>query len=108
MKLGMEVSLGPGHIVLDLDPAPSKKGHNPQCSAHVRFGQTAGLIKIPLGTEVGLSSGDFVLDGDPAPPKKGAHPPIFVPYLLLPNRRPSQLLLSTCRNGRAIIQRKQR
>jgi len=32
MKLGMQVGLGPGHIVLDGDPAPSKKGegrHSP-------------------------------------------------------------------------------
>jgi len=29
MALGMEVGLGPGHIVLDGDPAPSQKGHSP-------------------------------------------------------------------------------
>ena len=29
MKLGMQVSLGPDHIVLDGDPAPSKKGIDP-------------------------------------------------------------------------------
>jgi len=32
MSLGMEVGLGPGHIVLDRDPAhppPSKRGHIP-------------------------------------------------------------------------------
>jgi len=28
MKLGMEVGLGPGHIVLDGDPVPAK-GHSP-------------------------------------------------------------------------------
>ena len=33
--LGMEVGLGPGHIVLDGDPAPSpKRGQSPQFSAH--------------------------------------------------------------------------
>jgi len=26
MKLGTEVGLGPGHIVLDRDPAPNQKG----------------------------------------------------------------------------------
>jgi len=42
-KLGVQVGLGPGHIVLDGDPAlPSLKGHSPQFSAHVRCGQTAG------------------------------------------------------------------
>ena len=30
MALGMEVGLGPGHIVLDVDPVIShKKGHSP-------------------------------------------------------------------------------
>jgi len=68
MALGMEVDLGPGHIVLDGDPAPPKNGwHSPQFSAHVYCGQTAGWIKMPLGTEVGLGPGDIVLDEDPAP-----------------------------------------
>ena len=59
MKLGMQVGLGPGHIVLDGYPAPAKKGAQPpgpQFSAHVYCGQTAGWIKMPLGTEVGLGS----------------------------------------------------
>jgi len=74
----MEVGLGPGHIMLDGDRAPSpKKGAElTQFSAHFYCGQTAGCIKMPLGMEVGLSPGDFVLDGDPAPPKKG-HSPQF-------------------------------
>jgi len=29
MKLGMQVGLGPGHIVLDGDPAPPKRGTAP-------------------------------------------------------------------------------
>jgi len=62
MALGMEVGLGPGHIVLDATP---------QFSAHFYCSQTAGCIKMPLGTEVGLSPGDFVLDEDPAPLPKG-------------------------------------
>jgi len=45
MNLGVRVCLGPGHIVLDGDPAPPS----------------------PKDTEVGLGPGDFVLDGDPAP-----------------------------------------
>jgi len=41
MLLGMEVGLGPGHIVLDRDPAPPpRKGHSsPHFSAHVYYGQ---------------------------------------------------------------------
>jgi len=67
MVLGMEVGLGPGHIALDGDPAPPKKGHNPQFSANVYCCQTAVCIRILLGTEVGLSLGNIVLDMDPAP-----------------------------------------
>jgi len=50
---------------------------------HVRCGQTAGWIKMPLGMEVDLSPGHIVLDGDPAPPRKGAQepPPHFVTYV---------------------------
>jgi len=75
-----------------------KRGTQPQFSAHVYCGQTAGCISIPLGTEVGLGPGDIVLDGCPAPPK-GSRPPILGPCLLWPNGRPSQLLLS-----RALVQ----
>jgi len=68
MALGMEVGLGPVHIVLDGDTAPLlQKGQSPHFSAHLYCGQTAGCIKMPLGMEVGLNPGDFVLDGDPAP-----------------------------------------
>ena len=65
--LGMEVALGPGHIVADADPALlPKRGQSPQFSGHFYCGQTAGCIKMPLRMEVGLSPGNFVLDGDPA------------------------------------------
>jgi len=81
MALGMELGLGPGHTVLDGDPATlPKKGAEPppQFSAHFYCGQTAGCIKMPLGMEEALSSSDFVLDGDPAPPpKNGTEPPNF-------------------------------
>ena len=93
-ETGMQVGLGPGHIVLDGDSASlPKKGAEPPFSAHFRCGQTAGCIKTLLGMEVGRSPGDFVLDGDPAPPKKGAEP--------LPNFRPISIVAkrlhgSTC------------
>ena len=81
--------LGPGHILLDGDPAtlPKEGGRAlPQFSAHFYCRQTAGGIKMPLGMEVGLSPGDFVLDGDPAPPpKKGTEPPVLGPCVLWPN-----------------------
>ena len=75
VALGTKVGLGPGHIVLEGDPAPlPKKGRNTQFSAHFYCGQMARFIKMPLGMEVGLSSGDFLLNGNPAPSQKGADP----------------------------------
>ena len=83
MKLGMQVGLGPGHIVLDGDPAPpSPKGHSPpQFLAHICCSQMAAWIKMSLGMELGLSP------GDPAtPPQKLAGAPqIFGQCLLWPN-----------------------
>jgi len=53
MALGMEVGLGPVHIVIDGDTALlPKQGAEPlsKFSAHLYRGQTAGCIKMPLGT----------------------------------------------------------
>jgi len=88
MALGMDVGLGPGHIVLDVNPAPlPKKGAElPQFSAHICSGQTAGWIKMPLGTEEGLGPGDILLDGDPAPPKNGGTAPNFWPMFIVAKR----------------------
>jgi len=78
MILDMEVSLGPGHIVLVGTQLPlPKRSTALQFLTHVCCGQTAGWIKMPLGTEVGLGTGDIVLYGDPAPQKSGAHHPEF-------------------------------
>jgi len=91
MPLGMEVGLSLRDFVLDGNPAPLPKrrrspGADPQFSAHVYCGQTAGWIKMALGADVGLGSVHIVLDGDTAPfPKKGQIPPIFGPSLLWPN-----------------------
>jgi len=63
MALGMEVGLGPGHIMqMGTQLLSSKRGAEPppQFSAHFYCGQTAGWIKMPLGMEVGLIPGDFV------------------------------------------------
>ena len=64
IKLGMQIGLGPAHIVLYGDPAPP-------FSAHICCGQMAAWIKMPLGMEVGLGPGDFVLGTQP-PPQKGS------------------------------------
>ena len=87
MKLGTEVGLGPGDIMLDGDPTPPPlKGHSSQFSANVHCGQTAGWTKLPLSMKVGLGPCDFVFDGNPAPPEKMALPhPIFGLCLLWPN-----------------------
>ena len=69
VKFGIQVSLGPATLFEMGTQLPPKWAH-PQFSAHVRCGQTAGWIKMPLGSD------DFVLDGDPLPPKKGGEAPI--------------------------------
>jgi len=70
MNLGMQVGLGPGHIVLDWDPAPPPlKGQSPQFSAHICCCQMGARIKMSLRTEVGLDPSDIVL-------KRGQRPPI--------------------------------
>jgi len=80
MKLGMQVGLGPGHIVLDGDPAPLPKGPYLLWSNGWR-------IKMPLGMEVGFGPYNFLLDGDTAPLSKNvtrAPLPIFGPCSLWP------------------------
>jgi len=70
MALGMEVGLiGPGHIVLHGDSAPSPKRERRPRPQFVPFSSVAKRLdafKMPLGTEVGISAGNFVLDGDTA------------------------------------------
>jgi len=81
MKLGVEVGLGPGHIVLDGDRAPPKWAQPPpQFSARICYGQTAVWIKMSLGTKVGLGPGQIVLDGTQLPTKK-RHSPRFSAHL---------------------------
>ena len=82
MKLGMQVRLGPGHILLDGDLAhPPQKGHSPPMFSHYLCDQKVGWIKMPLGREIGIGPGHIVLDGDPAPPKE--HSPNFPPMCIV-------------------------
>jgi len=87
MPLSRDVDLDPDSIVLYGTQLPSPRGHSPQFSTHVCYGQTAGWIKLPLATDrgtVGLGPGDIVLDGDPAiPPKKGHSTPTFRPMSIV-------------------------
>jgi len=88
MKLGMRVSLGPGHIVLHGHTVPlPQRGTALQLSADICCGQTARWIKMPLGKKVGLDPTDIVLDGKPAaPPQKGHNSPNFRPMSIVPKR----------------------
>jgi len=81
------------HCVRWRPSSPSPKGAQPQFSAHVCCGQTAGWIKMPLGGKVGLGPGHIVLHGDPSHPHIGAQPRIFGLCLLWPNGRPAERLL---------------
>ena len=89
MPPGMQVGLGPGHILLDGDPAPppQKGAERPQFSAHSCCGQMAGRIKMPLGREVGPKKRHCVRYGplSPLPPKGPSLPQVFGPCLLWSN-----------------------
>ena len=86
MKLGMQVGLGPGHIVLNGDPAPppQKGGGSPQFSAHVYCDQMAGSIKIVTWHGGGPRPTPHCARwGRSPPPQKGAQPPNFWPMSLV-------------------------
>ena len=59
-------------------------------------------MKTPVGTEVDIGAGHIILDGFPALRERGtAPPPSFRPMSIVAmHGRPSQLLLSSCTNGR--------
>jgi len=83
--------LGPGHTVLDWNPAP-QTGNSPQFSPRVCCGQIAGWTKMPLGMDVDLGPDDIALDGDSAAPPplqkgEGEHStlPRILAHVLWPN-----------------------
>ena len=101
MKLGLQVGLGPGHIVLDGDPAPlRKRAHPPISGPHLSW-PSSWMDQDATWYKCRPRPGR-VLRWDPLCymgiqlPSKGAQPPLLSPCLLWPNGRPSQLLLSTC------------
>ena len=80
MKLGMQVGLGPGHIVLDGDPAPPlTKGHSPLLSAQYLLRPNGWMVQDAtlIRRAVGLGLSDIVLDGDPTPFPKREQSPQF-------------------------------
>jgi len=78
MKLGMEVGLGQGDIVLDWDPAPLPNWQSPQFSANVCYGQTAKWIKMKLGMDV-LAQATLCVRWRSSSPERAQHPPNFRP-----------------------------
>ena len=87
MKLGMQVGLGPGHIVLNVDPAPPK-GAQP-----TNFWPMSVVANGWMDEDATWCGGrpwprrHFVRWGPSSPLQKGgiAPRPIFGPYLLWPN-----------------------
>jgi len=105
IRLGTEVGLGPGRIVLVGNPAPPTKKAQPPIFAHVRSGQTAGGIKMQLGTEVSLGPDHIVLDGDlVSPPSKGAQQrsPNFQPTSTVAKRLDG-LTVRLCMRGLTVL-----
>jgi len=69
MKLGKQVGLGPGHIVLDEDPAPhSLKGHSAPIFGPYLLRPNGCMDQDVTWYGASLGPGDFVLDGNPALP----------------------------------------
>ena len=99
MPLGMEVGLGPGHTVLDGDPA-APKGHSSPLPSSIfdpcLLWPTAGWMKTSLSMEVDLGPGHIVLDGVPALRESGAAAPLFSAHVYCGHSRQSHLLLSSC------------
>ena len=87
MKLAMQTDLGPGHILLDGDPAPSLLWPNGCINQHATW---------QLGMEVGLRSGNCVRWGHNTRKKWHIHPTQFLGHVYYGYGRPSQLLASSC------------
>ena len=85
MKLGTEVGVGPGRIVLDGDPAPlSKKGHSsPTFRPMSIVAKLLGESRCHL-----VWTKAIVLDEDPAPPPKKGTTPNFRPMSIVAKRSP--------------------
>jgi len=89
MKLGMQVGLAPGHIVLDArGPSfTSPKGHSPTIFGPYALWSNGWMHQDATWyREIGVGQSDTVLDGDQAPlPKGGASPvaPNFMPISIV-------------------------
>ena len=80
MKLGVQVGLGPGHIVLDEDPAPRPlKGHSPQ------FAPVSVVAKWLHRSRFHLIWSYVRWESAP-PPQKGGGAPNFQPMFIVTKR----------------------
>ena len=86
MALGMEVGLGPGHIVLDMGTQLflSRKGVTDPSPifGHVYFGSRCHLVRRQALTQATLCYMEIKL------PQKGAQPPTFPPMFIMAKRSP--------------------
>jgi len=98
MSLGMEVGLGPDHIVLDEAQLPQERGttspnFRPMSVVDKRLDES----RCDLVRKLSLAQATLCSMRTSSPPVlKGTQSPIFSPCPLWPNGRPSHLLLSTC------------
>jgi len=78
MKLGMQVSLGPGHIALDEDLAPAPpKGRSPPIFGPRLLWPNGWMDQDATWYGGKPGPGEVVLYGVAAPPKRGTAPPQF-------------------------------
>ena len=75
MKVGMQIGLGPGHIVLDGDPAPLPQRGRPPIFGPYLLWQNGCMDQDATWYGGRPRPGDFVLDGDPAPLPQRHRPP---------------------------------
>jgi len=86
MPLGMEVRLGPGHIVLDGNPArPPQKGEQPPIFGPCLLWPNGWMDQDATWYEA-AHAGHIVLHGDPAPPPKRGTDPNFLPMSIVAKR----------------------
>jgi len=87
MKLGMQVGLGPGHTVLDGDPAPPpQKGHSPPIFGPYLLWQNGWMDQVATWY-VGRPrpKRHCVRWGPSCPSPEGAQLPQFSAHVLWPN-----------------------
>ena len=68
MSISTEVGLGPGHIVLDGDPAHLPKGTQPPIFGPYLLSPNGWMVQDAIWYGGGPRPSDVVLDGEPDPP----------------------------------------